>query len=391
MATRRGQSESRGDDPFRTGISKARETETAIGEVLDQTRADSAALTLVFFSPRHDASVVSDHLDRRTGPKGLAGTTAGELSSSHGFSTGGIVGVSLRASDVRATIDVVPGLDDLSLVSVDQLPSRFAGRFGLDRDDLDPDRHLWLLLADAEPGVEDLLTPFFVRGAPPTRLVGGSLGGATAFDGARIVFHGRTYTDAAALILLEYDRPFGLLHHQHMTFREPNFRVTEVSDGGRILESLDGTAPAEVYSDALGLSRDRLDRSVLAEHPLGFRFRGRPLVCSIERRLDRGRFRMAKTLHPGDELQIMEPGDLIGSTRETLAERLEEFRERHGRDCRGALFFHCLGRYLEAEKNGTTEQLAEALAQVPCAGLNTYGEQYGAMHTNHTLTGALFG
>jgi len=391
MATLEQQPEPIGATPFRAGFSGRLDTADAVDAVLDQLGADEAALTFLFFSPDHDVDVISERLDRRIGPRGVAGTTAGELSRTHGFTQGGISGVSLHGPDVRATVDVIPQLDELSLVPVEQLPSQFAGRLGMESSELSPDRHLWFLLADGSAGAEDLLTPFFVRGASSTQLVGATLGDGSTFEGARVVFHGRTYTNAAALVLLEYDRPFELFHHQHMQFREPTFEVTGVSRGGRLLERLDGACAVDVYADALGVDRDELDRITLAIHPLGFRFRGQPLVCSISGIVDGRYLRMSKTVHPGDELRVMEPGNLVESTRSSVADAVSDFRERHGRDCRGALFFHCFGRYVEARSDGTVDALADALGQLPFAGLNTYGEQYEAMHTNHTLTGALFG
>lgn len=391
MATLEEQPGAAGATPFRAGFSGRSDTVEAVDAVLDQLRADEAALTFLFFSPDHDAEAISKRLDRRTGPRGVAGTTAGELSRTHGFTRGGISGVSLHGPEVRATVDVIPRLDELSLVPVEQLPSQFAGRLGLDAEELSPERHLWFLLADGAAGAEDLLTPFFVRGAPSTQLVGGTLGDGSTFEGASIVFHGRRYTNAAALVLLEYDRPFELFHHQHMQFREPTFEVTGVARGGRVIETLDGERAVDVYADALDVAPEELNRITLATHPLGFRFRGQPLVCSISGILDGGFLRMSKTVHPGDELRVLEPGNLIESTRSEVSDAIGAFRERHGRDCRGALFFHCFGRYLEARSEGTVDALADALGQLPFAGLNTYGEQYEAMHTNHTLTGALFG
>ena len=55
------------------------------------------------------------------------------------------------------------------------------------------------------------------------------------------------------------------------------------------------------------------------------------------------------------------------------------------------LLFSCGGRLLQARAQGVTEPFCRAMCQIPTAGFTTYGEQYGPMQVNHTLTGAVIG
>jgi hypothetical protein len=369
--------------------SAAPDTSRAVGRVLDDLRADEAQLTFLFFGSEHDESIVREELDRRAGERAVAGTTAGELSSL-GFTQNAIVGMSWGGPRVRATIDVITNLRELSLVPLVHLSEQLARRIDRSREDLDPDRHIWILLPDGLSGSEDLLTPFFMQSAPETNLVGGSLGDGLEYDEARLLHHGRSYGDAAAVVLLEYDRPFELIHDNHMEFTDRWLEVTRVSAGGRVIEQLDGRPARDAYAEILEQSPDELDLSVTARHPLGFRFRGRPFVCSIVQQRDDG-FLMANSVHEGARLNVLEPGDLVTRTREVVRETAESMRDDCGHLPHGMLAFHCLGRYLQAEQAGQLSSLAEALTQYPVAGLNTYGEQYRSMHTNHSLTGVLFG
>ena len=206
-----------GKQSVRVGSTGTADTKKAINELLDSLAADRASFTFVFFNPEHDAKVVSTELDRRVGAKAIAGTTGGEICS-NGFEYGRMTGISLHGEHVRATADVIPNLDELSLVPLVHLPEQFARRIGRRLEDLDPKRHCWILLADSSAGVEDLLTPFFKQGAPETKLVGGSLVPGPGKQHARASYHGRVYENAAALVLLEYDRPFELFHHTHLEF-----------------------------------------------------------------------------------------------------------------------------------------------------------------------------
>lgn len=374
----------------RAGFADAEDTERAIHDLLDQLEADTATFTFVFFCPTHNARTVSRVLDRRVDNRGVGGTTGGEISPA-GFSIGTMTGLSLHGAETRSTAEVIPNLDELSLVPITQLPGQLAGRIGRSRDELSENRHVWMTIGDNTPAGEDLLTPFFKHTVPSTRLVGGSLVGSDLDASPELVYHGRVYTNATALVLLEYDGPFEVFHHNHLQFTDRRLEVTSVSEKGRILEELDGQPAAVVYASTIGVSPDELDRELAALYPLGFRFRGRPLACSIVDILDRGRLRMANTLHPGETLRLLKTGDLVESTKSALRNALRSFESEHGCSARGALFFNCTTRYVEAQSKGCLPELAKALDQLPFAGFNTYGEQFDALHTNHTLTGILFG
>jgi hypothetical protein len=375
---------------IRVAHSELTETRAAIHELLDKLTADRAEMTFVFFSPSHRADVISDVMDERTGANGVGGTTGGELSDA-GFTRGTMTGMSLHAPGAQATAEVIPNLQQLSLVPLVDLPNQFARRLDRDPGTLDPTQHLWLLFADGRSGAESLITPFFMQEAPSKGLVGGSLVGETPTTPARAVYHGRVYEDAALLVLLEYEPPFETFYHSHMELTDRVFEVTGVSDQGRLLEALDGRPAAEVYAETLGVPVEELTRQHLAHHPLGFRFRGRAHTCSPVDKLSNGGLLMGNALHPGDELHWMEPGDLVESTRGALAEARRDFEAAHQTPPRAGLMFHCLGRYLEAEADGTVEELGAALTQLPITGFNSLGEQLDALHTNHSLTGLLLG
>lgn len=372
------------------GFSDYSDTDMAINHLLDELEAEESELTVVFFSPSYDEKIISRVLDRRLGSRAVAGSTAGEISA-QGMVEDTIVGMSLHGSHVRATIDVVPNLDELSLVPLVHLPDQFARRIGRSRQDLDPDRHIWLMLADGLSGAEDLLTPFFMQASPDANLVGGSLADGTRYESVSLSHFGRLYNNAAAIILLEYNRPFELFHENHMEFTDRWLEVTSVARGGRVLEQLNGRPAREAYAEALGLAPEEVTPEVTAVHPLGFRFRGRPFVCSILHEHGSGGFFMGNSLHAGEELNLLEPGDIVSHTRDALRGAVGRLQSRHGASPQGMLMFHCLARFVEARQLGVVDELSEVFTEYPIAGFNSYGEQFGSMHTNHSMTGVIFG
>ncbi len=373
------------DAHVRVAQSDTLETATALREVLDEVGAASAELVVVFFADSHDPGVIATILDEVTGPRGVAGTTSGEIGPL-GFSKGAMCAIAFGGGHVRAAVEIVPQLDRLSLVPLMHLPDTLARRINRTYADLDPARHLWLSLVDGLSGREALLTPFFAHVSPQLSLVGGSLADSQ-FHSVHVVHHGRVYQDAAAFMLLEYERPFATFHATHHRFSPQWATVTRASEDGLILEELDGRDAHVVFAEMLDVSVADVTMELTGHHPFGVRFRGRVFPVSILHPMRGGRFKMGSPVHEGERLNLLESGDLIERTREAIASVIE----RVGGTPRGGIFFHCLGRYIEAEQKGCIPELYEAMDQLPFVGLNTFGEQYGALHVNHSMTGVIFG
>lgn len=375
-------------DEIEIGFSGRDYTPDAIADVLAQVRADEAALVLVFYGPTHDERAVASALRTCNASCAIAGSTAGELSCA-GFTQGTMSAVALHGPHVRAASTVVTQLRTMSLMPIPALAQSLARQLGRRLTDLSPRHHTWLLLFDGMSGREDFFTPYFARHAPKLPIVGGSFADGGSFDRTTFVADGRVRTDAVCVLLLEYERPFELLHHTHMEFSRHWHRVTKTRDGGRTLVELDGRPARDVFAAALDVDPADLPLAVTGRHPFGYRFKGRPFPCSIMRAGEEG-FLLAYSVQVGDQLNLLQPVEMVQKSRDTVAETTQRLVARGG-EPRAALLFHCLGRYLEAKSEGTIEPLFEALAQAPLCGLNTYGEQFGARHMNHSLTGIIFG
>ncbi len=371
--------------PVRVGSSAAPQTVRALHEVLDQLDADHAALTFIFFSAPHDPHLIAPALDSRLAGRGIAATGAGEV---HGgaLTRGAIVGMSLHGDDVRAAIEIIPRLSSLSLLPLVPLPEQLSQRIGRTRATLDPQRHLWLTLADHHLGDGPLWTPFLTSKMPRVELVGAALGNLGGWPNA-IAYHGRVYRDAAAVTLLEYPRPFALLHHSHLSLTERWVTLTSLSSDQRQIITLNHRPAREVVAEALGLSASALTAEIAAIHPLGTRFRGKAAPASILDINPAGHLVMGCPLQPGERLNILACGDLIAETRDAITKAIDAL----GQPAQGLLLFNCLGRVYEAEHHGQLDALASALCQTSTCGLNSFGEQLNLLHLNHSLCGVALG
>ena len=83
----------------------------------------------------------------------------------------------------------------------------------------------------------------------------------------------------------------------------------------------------------------------------------------------------------------------VARTRD-LVTSLEDVLQQLDTDLGGIGFvlgFDCVHRRLEAESRQVIRQVSDLFRAYRVVGFNTYGEQYNAMHLNHTFTGIAFG
>jgi hypothetical protein len=95
---------------------------------------------------------------------------------------------------------------------------------------------------------------------------------------------------------------------------------------------------------------------------------------------------MGGAVEAGTILQWMRAGDLIAQTRNGV-ERALAMLQRPA----GMLLFNCGGRMWEAVAQDRVPELAAAMQTGRAAGFTTYGEQFGPLQVNHTLTGLVLG
>ena len=154
----------------------------ALEALLDELGAEEAAFVLVCYADGADHEALARVMDRRTGARGIA---------AHGIpgAGAGLTGFALHGGGMGAAIEIIPQLDQLSLLALDTVPRRLMRALGRGVEELKPGRHVWLTLFDAQARREPFLAPLISRWAQ-LELVGGSLAGPHLRQGA-LLHHGR--------------------------------------------------------------------------------------------------------------------------------------------------------------------------------------------------------
>lgn len=367
----------------------AADTETAISELQRRLPAQDLGLVFVFFSRRHRAEEVA-RLARAAWPDAvtLGCSTAGELGPL-GMSRGGMSAFAL-SHPVRAALSWLPDLDNFSFEAGRGLVRQLAHRLGVGVEGLRADRHAFITLTDGLSTQSERLVAAIGDAAPTIPLVGGSAADDRALRETWTFADGVAGVGSAAVLLLEPGLPFVPFAVHHFTTTERRMVVTGVESSGRVVHEIDGWPAAQVWADLNGVALSDLDRGAVLPSALPRHFalsvagklyirgvlavRGHELVLG-------GAVEEGMVLHEAVADHILE------RTRVGLEQALAPL----GGEIAGLLLFNCVGRLDQAQAHDIEDALWRAMSFVPAAGFHTYGEQFGPLQVNYTLTGLAFG
>lgn len=346
------------------------------------------ALILYFASSRGDFAAVAAAIAQRFPGVPSAGcTTCGEVGPA-GCTTDG-VSLALLHAPARAAVTLVEGLSEARFEHGGDVVARLTAQLGLHAFQLDPARHLLLTFTDGLSGAEEVLIASLAEHAPSIPLVGGSAGDDFRFVRTFAGANGKVASNAAAVVLLEPNAPFHPFHLHHYVATERDTVVTDAEPSRRIVRRLDGYPAVRVLADLLQVPERSLreDRSVVQRLApvFGFRAAGTTHLRSVMN-VDGSALLMGGAVESGTVLLQMRAGDLIAQTREGVRAALQSVPAPSG-----MLLFSCGGRMWEASAQDRVRELADAMHTRIAAGFTTYGEQFGALQVNHTLTGLVLG
>jgi hypothetical protein len=225
---------------------------------------------------------------------------------------------------------------------------------------------------------EDELAAALARGLGPVPLFGGSAGDGVEFRAAFVLARGRIWRDAAVVSFVRSACGVRVFSLDHLVPSEVRMVVTEADPSARIVRQINAEPAALAYARLLGKDPGQLTTFTFAAHPVVVRLGGRHHVRSIQRMLPNGDLVFFSAIDEGLVLRLAEPMN--------MARHLQDSLEQLG-DPGAILACDCILRRIEAEEKQVYGELSRLLARHRVTGFSTYGEQYGALHVNQTMTG----
>jgi len=243
-----------------------------------------------------------------------------------------------------------------------------------------------LVLIDGMCNREEAIMSAIYASLDDIPMVGGSAGDGLRFQKTWVFFDGKAHTDAAVLILLRTALPFRPFKCDNFEPTATKMVVTEADLEQRIVKELNAEPAAEEYSRAVGIVDAKLDPFSFASHPVLVRVGGAYYARSIQQVNSDGSLRFFCAIDEGMVLTAARSRNPVAATREIFSQTESEIG-----DVALYIGFECILRRLDAEQHQFAREMSELYRNNHVVGFHTYGEQYGSMHVNQTLTGVAIG
>ncbi len=308
----------------------------------------------------------------------VACTTAGEIGM-HGYEDGLIVAVGLPADHFAATCLMIDPLNDIDTQSlIDKIALT---RVTMERAQPDKPQGFAFLVVDGLSLKEDVLTATISPALRDLPLFGGSAGDGTTFERTQVALNGQVRSNAAVLTLVRTDHQTRVFSLNHLVPTGQRMVVTDADPDKRIVKSINAEPAAQEYARIVGKDPAQLDQFTFAAHPVVVRIGGTHHVRAIQRVNTSGELVFFSAIDEGMVLTVAEPLQMAPHLDQKLSELSDNGPPSDIIGC------DCILRRIEAAQIQMTRDVSTILSKHHVLGFSTYGEQIGALHVNHTMTG----
>jgi len=365
------------DAAVRRGYSCLRDPAAAVDELYSQLGPDVSGL-LFFCAPSFDLKILGQAIKDKFNCPVAGCTTAGEICSPQGYLENSLVGVGFTSSKISMNLVFIPSLQEF-VNGKDQSPlTRLSA--------LSEDSQFAFMLIDGLSLLEERVTSIVQHHLGNTPLIGGSAGDGLNFQKTCVYHQGEFYSGAALVSFFKTSLPFQTFRIQHFVPTETKLVITEADVDKRTVQEINGLPAAGEYARIVGVSESELSPEIFARYPLMLRIGGEYFVRSIRKSHPDGSLSFYCAIAKGLVLTLAHGDNLL----KNLKARLTEISSDLGPP-QLVLGCDCILRRIEVQERSEARELKKILAAYPFSGLGTYGEQYGGVHVNQTLTGLFLG
>ncbi|MBN1980442.1 MAG: FIST C-terminal domain-containing protein [Chitinivibrionales bacterium] len=356
------------------GVSAVQEIKQKIG--------NHATTTLLYFaSSKYDPQLLSSAMKESfSGSTVIGCTTAGELVSGAMLKQS-VVAMALDKNEIAdVCVAVVENIANPETVS--KAFSQFEHHFGVSMRSMDITNHVGCILVDGLSCAEEKVMEK-IGDLTDVIFIGGSAGDDLQFKKTYLSANGKTYTNAAVLILFKVVKGYDIIKTQSFKILPMTLEATAVNESTRTVASFNHKPAAQAYMEALGAQSIESLPNYFMNHPLGLMVGKEPYVRSPQRLSDLSMIFYCN-VKEGMRLSLLESTDIVADTKKALAQKLSELGT-----ISGIINFHCILRTLELEQKKQTKAYGELFSPIPTIGFSTYGEEYMG-HINQTSTMLIF-
>jgi hypothetical protein len=374
------------ENPIRIFQSCAPDARTAARELHAGLRQPNLELVIFFCSTDYDLAALAEELNQLfAGVRVVGCTTAGEIGPA-GYRNQSLCGVSFASGACTAVSAHKMGLRDFDTVETEQFVQSLLQRMEARAPQARAAETFAFLLADGLSGCEEILAHGVQQALGRIPMCGGSAGDGLCFTRTYVFDEGCFRTDSAVLLLVHSKLPFMVFKTQHFIHQEKRLIVTDAQPAQRLVKELNGRPAAAEYAQQIGVNAQQLTPAHFARYPVVVVIDGADYVRSIQKVNPDGSLTFYCAIEIGLVLRVAQGVDLV----KNLEQALDRVQLAIGTP-QVLLACDCNLRNLEIEHCGVRKRVDELLQRNHTIGFGSYGELFGGIHVNQTLTAVAIG
>ena len=371
---------------IRLGQSCASDARQAAQEFFAAVQQPGMAQVIFFCSSRYDLDELAGEINRLSdGVEVIGCTTAGEIGPS-GYCDFSVSGASFPADSFTLVCGLFDRLQQFDFTRGQTFVNGLLQQLEAAAPSSEASNSFAFLLIDGLSVREEPVVRTFQNALGNIQLVGGSAGDDSRFVRTWVFFDGVFHPDSAVLLLASTPHPFKVFKTQHFISDNERLVVTEADPERRIVKEINGLPAAEEYARVIGSPVAELSSLRFANSPVVVVIDGTDYVRAIQKANDDGSLTFFCAIDEGLVLRVAHGEDLLDNLKQSFAALRAEIGAPQA-----VLACDCILRNLEITHDGLKASVGEVFREHHAVGFSTYGEQYGGVHVNQTLTGIAFG
>lgn len=358
----------------------------SIKELISDIKKNRSGYSLLFLSPSTDLDYFTQSLIEADLHNNVcACTTAGEIGTD-GYLDNGISGITFFQNEYISETFLIDNASSFNAEEASKISDQVNKYISKNASTGPGLKFFGIILLDGlsvcEEKIVGQLSPFLHK----LPIVGGSAGDGLRFQKTQLLYNGKLKSNAGALIVFGTHRPFDCFKTQHFIPSEDKMVITAADPAKRIVYEINGETAAPEYAKILGIKTDKLEPMIFANYPLCARLGGDYYVRSIQKVNEDNSLSFYCAIDEGIVLTLSQGLDIVPHTSEILKQSEEKVGT-----AQAIIAFECILRRLEVLQKDLRPEIDEIYKKFKIIGFHTYGEQFGAIHINQTLSGITLG
>lgn len=364
-------------------FSSNRNTEFAVQEIFQQLKSVNYKVVIFFASVSYDFSLLSKKLKEKFPNAQVVGvSTSGEITN-RGFFKNSLVVTTMSDEQTRVAGVLIDDADKFPIVYKNQI-EKAATSVGIRLHSNGGNKDCFALtfvngLCNAEEATLSLLNS--IIDDREFNIIGGSAGDDLKFTQTYVSLNGEVVSHGAVVLFVKTSKKFVIKKENIFKPSGKHASITGVNVENRTINSINKQNPKSCYAKILGITESAVADSSLS-HPIGRVFGDDVFISSIANINSNGTISMYARILPGMEVEILNPLDIIETTKETGQKVREEIHHPGF-----VLFINCILRTIMFEKQHKSSDVIRAWNEnySTYCGFSSYGEQINRLNSNQTL------